>query len=123
LLRPRASTFNDAWRGGSSQSGLQIRCPKRKFIQRWQEKFPVANVAYHTGASGLVVVDADSHDIIEEWRNIFGATPGRIKTRRVAQGLIRFSSQTRRTVRNDTRGLCRVPAGTSSGGAYGSVGR
>ena len=58
------------------------RPPSLRTVAQWQKTFPDANVGFHAGASRLVVVDADSRDAVDEIRRCFGATPGRVKTRR-----------------------------------------
>jgi hypothetical protein len=53
-----------------------------KSIAALAKKFPDANVCYQAGPSGVVVVDADDTDAGQECLQVFGSTPGRVRTRR-----------------------------------------
>lgn len=65
------------------------RPPSKQAVVEWQQKFPDANVGYHAGHSGLVIVDIDEADAIDDCFKIFGATPGRVRTRRGEHALYR----------------------------------
>lgn len=63
--------------------------PSELTVEKWRSKFPDANIGYHAALSGLIVVDADSIAAIDKCRSVFGATPGRVRTRRGEHALYR----------------------------------
>jgi hypothetical protein len=56
--------------------------PSIATVAQWAEQFPDVNIGYVAGLSGLVVVDCDSQDEAVRCRQLYGETPGRIRTRR-----------------------------------------
>jgi Bifunctional DNA primase/polymerase, N-terminal len=63
--------------------------PALKTVQSWAEKDPDADIVYvpglsraKAGGSGIVVVDADDELACERVVELFGCTPGKVRTRR-----------------------------------------
>lgn len=63
--------------------------PRAATLQKWAVKHPDANIAYlpglcHTGSTchGVIVIDADDASAVEQVGEIFGPTPGMVRTRR-----------------------------------------
>lgn len=73
--------------------------PGLKTVERWADKDPDADIVYvpglsrtKPGGSGIVVVDADDEIACERVLELFGDTPGKVRTRRGRHYLYRDPS-------------------------------
>lgn len=95
------------------------KAPTRKTVSFWAKRLPDANIAYVAGRSGLIVIDADDHDAADRALELFGQTPGQVRTRRGRHLLYRDNGASFPTTSNLHK--LGINADIKHGGGFASI--